>query len=143
MTDLDRYLTDDMIHVALRASDSANEGGVVGGRERMMRAALEAAAPLIAAKALEAARGPYRCCPHCADDLIHDVEKDDHTVPCQLCQNDVIRRAKAEAWDEGRSMSELTWRHIYDGHDCAEGEMCPSCGVPNPYRADEIEGDDS
>lgn len=47
-----------------------------------------------------------------------------------------IKQAKAEAWDEGRSMSELTWRHIYDGHDCAEGEMCQSCGVPNPYRAE-------
>ena len=30
---------------------------------------------------------------------------------------DIIQQAKAEAWDEGRSMSELTWRHIYDGHD--------------------------
>ena len=131
MTDLDRYLTDDMIHVALRASDSANEGGVVGGRERMMRAALEAAAPLIAAKALEAARGPYRCCPHCADDLIHDVEKDDHTVPCQLCQNDIIQQAKAEAWDEGahtaweRSTSEVNGARY---HWRSDGEPV------NPYE---------
>ena len=51
----------------------------------------------------------------------------------------IIQQAKAEAWDEGFAMSELSWRHIYDGHDCAEGEMCPTCCQLNPYRADRIE----
>jgi len=28
----------------------------------------------------------YPCCEHCAEDLIHDVDTDDHEVPCDLCQ---------------------------------------------------------
>jgi hypothetical protein len=27
----------------------------------------------------------YPCCVHCADDVIHDVDLDDHTLPCPLC----------------------------------------------------------
>ena len=48
--------------------------------------------------------------------------------------DELVRQAKAEAWDEGYDMSDLGWNHVYDGHDCAEGEMCPTCCQPNPYR---------
>ena len=97
--------------------------------QHVARLPLEVVAPLIAAKALEVARGPYRCCPHCTDDLIHDVEKDDHTVPCQLCQNDEINRAAAKAWDEGYA-------------EGGRGRMWEST---NPYqtRADAIERGES
>ena len=54
----------------------------------------------------------------------------------------VIRQAKAEAWDEGHYMSELNLRHAYDGHDCEEGEMCPTCCQPNPYRSERNESPD-
>ena len=61
--------------------------------------------------------------------LIHDVEKDDHTVPCQLCQNDEINRAAAKAWDEGYA-------------EGGRGRMWESI---NPYqtRADAIERGES
>lgn len=29
--------------------------------------------------------GPHPCCQHCAEDVIHDVEKDQHALPCTLC----------------------------------------------------------
>ena len=28
----------------------------------------------------------YPCCEHCADDPVHDVPKDGHTVDCLLCR---------------------------------------------------------
>ena len=89
MSDLDQYLTDDMIHVALRASDSANEGGVVGGRERMMRAALSAVLPDIIrqakANALTGAASAYQWGgwaddPHVRGDLAVRRRQAEHAV---------------------------------------------------------------
>lgn len=48
-----------------------------------------------------------------------------------------LEQVKAEAWDEGYSASETTWKHIYDGHPVPEGEMCPECSTGNPYRQKE------
>lgn len=45
-----------------------------------------------------------------------------------------LKQVQAEAWDEGYSASETTWKHIYDGHPAPEGEMCPECSTGNPYR---------
>jgi len=33
----------------------------------------------------------YRCCPHCKDDVIHDVPQDGHDLPCDLCRSDLGR----------------------------------------------------
>lgn len=70
----------------------------------------------------------------------YEVAHEEVGVPCDITGfdrwlNDIIRKAKAQGWDEGHYMSDLTWRHIYDGHDCEEGEMCPTCCQPNPYRS--------
>lgn len=46
-----------------------------------------------------------------------------------------VRRETAEkAWDEGRKAEALSWKHVFDGHPVAEGEMCGECKVVNPYR---------
>ena len=91
----------------------------------------------IRAQALEAARGPYRCCPHCADDIIHDVEKDDHAVPCHLCQIDVIQQAKAEALAEGdgyHTHEELyEYRMLYNAH-AARGWLAEGVPVVKSWR---------
>ena len=103
------YVTDEAVEAGQRGVEkrlawASIHWGVEGlhpdALPHLTRAALEEAAPLIAAQALEAARGPYHCCPHCSDDLIHDVEKDGHTVPCQLCQNDEINHAAAQALED-------------------------------------------
>ena len=30
-------------------------------------------------------RGPFPCCPHCAGDDIHDIEPNEHELPCTIC----------------------------------------------------------
>lgn len=44
---------------------------------------------------LVALGGPYRCCEHCADDVVHDVEPNQHELSCQLCDDVLTRRAQA------------------------------------------------
>lgn len=91
---MSQYVTDDMIHAALRASDSANEGGVVGGRERMMRAALEAAAPLIAARAWDQG---YATCEREWDHVYdgHTVDPESVNGMCTTCgQGNPYRKVK-------------------------------------------------
>ena len=46
---------------------------------------------------VEGLRGPFRCCPHCKDDAVHDVEPNQHEVSCQLCDDRLARRAEADA----------------------------------------------
>lgn len=48
-----------------------------------------------------------------------------------------LEQVKAEAWDEGYSASETTWKHTYDGHPAPEGEICPECSTGNPYRKEQ------
>lgn len=81
---MSEYVTDEAVNAALRASDSADEGGVVGGRERMMRAALAAAFPLIAAKAWEQGYAASQLeWKHVYDG--HTVEPGDESGMCTEC----------------------------------------------------------
>lgn len=34
----------------------------------------------------------YPCCSHCVDDFIHDVEPDQHTLPCDFCERTTMPR---------------------------------------------------
>lgn len=51
----------------------------------------------IAAARGEGATGPFPCCPHCADDAVHDVPKNGHEVRCDICE------AKTHAYERGRA----------------------------------------
>lgn len=81
---------------------------------------------------------PYCICGWSAEES-YDVAAYDRHLAVEALEA-VAPLIAAAAWDEGFAMSELAWRHIYDGHDCAEGEMCPTCCQPNPYRADRCKG---
>lgn len=66
----------------------------------------------------------YPCCPHCADDVIHDVPKDGHDLPCDLC--------RASSPDEERAqLIRLARRYDLDNHHNAA--LCPYC---TPAAAD-------
>jgi hypothetical protein len=41
-------------------------------------------------------REVFPCCEHCADDSIHDVPKDGHSLSCSLCEDEPRQRAEAE-----------------------------------------------
>lgn len=45
-----------------------------------------------------------------------------------------IRRAKEQAWYEGKWAEETAWMHTFDGHPVGEGETCDECSTDNPYR---------
>jgi hypothetical protein len=67
----------------------------------------------MAAAGLLATASPFPCCRHCAEDKIHDVEKDQHDVECQLCttaEHDAQVRADAitEVWDQAREAIRVT-----------------------------------
>ncbi len=47
---------------------------------------------------------------------------------------DVIREAKRDAWEEGRSAEALSWEHCFSGHPVPEGDVCDECRVENPYK---------
>lgn len=44
---------------------------------------------------VERLRGPFRCCEHCPEDVVHDVEPNQHDMSCQLCDDVQARRAEA------------------------------------------------
>lgn len=44
---------------------------------------------------VERLRGPFPCCKHCPEDLIHDVEPNAHDLPCTICEDTL--RARVEA----------------------------------------------
>lgn len=126
MTDLDRYLTDDMIHVALRASDSANEGGVVGGRERMMRAALSAVLPDIIQQAKVRAL----------------IEGDGYHTHEELYEYRMLYNAHAaRGWLAAGIPVVKSWRHS-DGELCFGGgwfvvyATLPAGQVSNHYKTE-------
>ena len=54
---------------------------------------------------IERLRGPFPCCEHCAEDPIHAVEEDGHTVACDFCQTAgadvVLVKAAADEYREG------------------------------------------
>jgi hypothetical protein len=44
---------------------------------------------------VERLRGPFRCCKHCPEDQIHDVEPNAHDLPCTICEDTLRVRAEA------------------------------------------------
>lgn len=45
-----------------------------------------------------------------------------------------IRRAKEQAFDEGRKLEFVVWKHAFNGHPDYEGAVCNPCSIDNPYR---------
>lgn len=47
----------------------------------------------------------HPCCKHCPEDPVHDVETDQHSVPCDFCQNAALRDAISDLaeWHEGQA----------------------------------------
>lgn len=93
-------------HVAAREEYDESCGSCVAAR----REAVAAAEKVIAAgwlspgqvaerertaeaRGAERAQGPYRCCDHCAEDPVHDLEPNQHAVRCTSCDRAEVRKA--------------------------------------------------
>ena len=73
----------------------------------------------------------YPCCACCAADLPH-IERDMHTLPCDICHPSPVQRAlMAIAWDEG--VAAMTQAVVL----AREGRTSEARAaiLPNPYRA--------
>jgi hypothetical protein len=74
---------------------------------------------------VERLRGPFPCCEHCADDVIHDVEPNQHTLPCTLCVS-----AEVKALGERIALAIVTHcqtHHTVLGEATADGPVCVAC----------------
>lgn len=67
--------------------------------------------------------GPFPCCPHCAEDPVHDVQPNEHDLPCSTCER--LERA-AIIQDAQRGAAERALTDAYHRLMRAEEET----GVP-------------
>lgn len=60
---------------------------------------------MLTAEALAALGATWPCCPHCAEDTVHDLPKDTHDLPCTSCirehlVDEEVQRIRIEAVKE-------------------------------------------
>jgi hypothetical protein len=73
---------------------------------------------------VERLRGPFRCCKHCPEDQIHDVEPNAHDLPCTICEDTLRVRAEAAESKVARVQALA-----------AEHDHCSGCPTPWWLRA--------